>query len=82
MVPGNDYGLHMTVHLGQTAQERIIPALGRCRRIGTVEHIPGHQQGIRPVFFHPVQQPVQKNFVFPAPVIAEEILTQMPIGRM
>ena len=66
-------------HLGEEIVEL---AFGRSRRVGVVEDVAAHQQGVGVFLGHRLQQPVQKMTVLIRAVVAVEGVAKMPVGSM
>ena len=66
-------------HLGKEIVEL---AFGRSRRVGVVEDVAAHQQGVWVFLGHRLQQPVQEMTVLIRAVVAVEGVAKMPVGSM
>ena len=79
MVAGNQHQTSPRLAV-QGRHEVVIKGLGRLRRIGRIEHIPGNQHRIDLKFAYLLQEPLQEKLLLLLSGLLVEHLPQVPIG--
>ncbi len=80
VVAADEHHLQCRVLGPQTCQEAVELLPGTGGRVGGVEQIARHQQGVNVAGLDCVGQPVEEGVVFEAAVVAVKLMTEVPVG--
>ena len=82
MVAADQHHLQCRVLGAQPRQKTVELLPGAGGRIGGIEQVARHQQGVDVAALDGVGQPVEKGVVFKTAIVAMELMAKMPVGGM